>query len=112
MWVPVGIMKNVMYVPMFDTYEDFDGKRLKRALDWDERHYRNSITPRKWAYAVLHTSAQLALFTLRFLRVRLISRGNKLPVSYELWRFKYLIVTTWLATRVMFAKLFSIPHTA
>ncbi len=108
---PVGIMKNVMYVPMFDTYEDFDGKRLQRALDWDERHYRNSITPRKWVYAVLHTSAQLALFSLRFLRVRLISRGNKLPVSYELWRFKYLIVTTWLATRIMFSKLFGRPAT-
>jgi glycosyltransferase involved in cell wall biosynthesis len=102
---PVGVMKHVMYVPMFDTYEDFDGKRLKRALDWDERHYRNSITQRKWAYAVVHTCAQLALFTLRFLRVRLISRGNKLPVSYELWRFKYLILTTWLATRVMVSKL-------
>ncbi len=108
---PVGIMKNVMYVPMFDTYQDFDGKRLQRALDWDRRHYHASITPRKWIYAVFHTSAQLVLFTIRFLRVRLISRGNKLPVSYELWRFKYLIVTTWLATRVMFLKLFSITKT-
>jgi glycosyltransferase involved in cell wall biosynthesis len=102
----IGFMRGTMYVPMEDTAEEFDSFRLMRALDWDRRHYEHSMSLRKWFFAVLHTSATIALFSLRFLRVHLISRGNKLPVSYEIWRFKYLIMTTWLATKVTFARLF------
>lgn len=101
----IGILKNPMFVPLHDTYDDFNKKRLARALDWDRRHYEALLTFPKWLYAIFHTIAQLFLFSLRFIRVRFISSGNKLPLSYELWRFKYLVATMWLATWIIFQKM-------
>jgi (heptosyl)LPS beta-1,4-glucosyltransferase len=101
----VGFLKGVMYVPLADTYAAWDTRTLKRALDWDRRQYEAFMTPYKWAEAVLHTGALLTLYVFRFLRVRLISRGNKFPISYELWRFKYQILALGLATKIFFGKL-------
>ena len=103
---PVGILSGLMYVPLHDSYDEFGEHRLVRALAWDKLHYEQSMTLGTWAYALVHTTATLALFSLRLVRVRFISRGNKLPLSYELWRFRYLIATMWLATRVTFKKVF------
>ena len=105
---PVGLMRGTMLVPLPESYDEFDGGRLKRALDWDRRHYEASMTFRSWLWAVIHTGATLALFTLRFARVRFISRGNTLPIRHELWRFKYLLMTLWLATSVTWRKLLRI----
>ena len=94
----------VMYVPLPDTYEAFDANRLSRALEWDRRQYEKTLTPRKWAWALVHSMALLTLYTLRLVRVRVWSRGNKLPLSFELWRFKYLIAANALATPVLLKK--------
>lgn len=100
----VGLLRGTMLVPLPSDYSEFDGGRLQRALDWDRRYYEASMTWRSWLWALLHTGATLALFSLRMIRVRLISRGNKLPIWHELWRFKYLATTLALATRITWGK--------
>lgn len=107
---PIGFMKGVMFVPLEDSAAEFDSYRMDRALDWDRRQYEHSMTLRRWLFALMHTAATLLLFSARLLRVRLISRGNKLPIDFELWRFKYLIRTMTLATRVMVVRVFSWPY--
>lgn len=101
----VGLMRGTMLVPLPEGYDEFDRGRLSRALDWDCRHYEASMTFKSWLWAVIHTGATLTIFTLRCIRVRFISRGNKLPIWHELWRFKYLLATLWLATRITCRKL-------
>jgi glycosyltransferase involved in cell wall biosynthesis len=103
----IGILKEPMYVPMPDRFEDFETSRTDRALDWDRRHYEATITLSRWVRATFHTLATLALFSLRMIRVRIFSRGHKFPLSYELWRFRYLSRTLLLATRILLKKSFS-----
>lgn len=104
----IGLLTNPMYVPLPDSAVEFDAGRTNRALDWDRRHYEATMTLKKWLWAVLFTSATIALFTIRLIRVRLISRGNKLPFQYEWWRYEYQFRTLWLATRITFKKIFSV----
>lgn len=99
-----GLLKNVMYVPLPDDFVEFDATRAERAYDWDRRHYWAVMTPGHWLLAVKNTTLTLGLFALRLVRVRLISKGNKLPFKYELWRFRYLITTLGIATRIAFLK--------
>jgi len=101
----IGLLAGVMLVPLPEEYADFDTGRLERALDWDRRHYDATMDLKAWAWALAHTGATLALFGLRMIRVRFVSRGNKLPIWHELWRFKYLILTLALATRITWRKL-------
>jgi len=102
---PIGLMRGVMCVPMPDSFAEFDASRTARALSWDRRQYEASMSLTSWAWALIHTCATIALFAVRLARVRFISRGNKLPLRYELWRFTYLIRTLWLATKITFRKL-------
>lgn len=103
---PVGLLKGIMYVPIADSYTAWDTRTTKRALDWDRRQYETHMTVSAWLKAVFHTFALLGLYTLREFRVRLISQGNKFPFSYEFWRFKYQILTLFLATKIVFKKIF------
>lgn len=107
---PVGLMRGVMYVPMPDSFAEFNASRTARALAWDRRQYETSMSLKAWAWALVHTSVTIALFAVRLARVRLISRGNKLPLRYELWRFTYLLRTLWLATKITFRKLFIVAR--
>lgn len=101
----VGLLRGPLFVPMPDSFADFDKNRTDRALEWDRLQYEASMTPRAWLWALVHTGATLTLYAIRFLRVRLVSRGHKFPVRYELWRFTYLLRTLWLATVVMMRKI-------
>jgi glycosyltransferase involved in cell wall biosynthesis len=104
----VGLLKNPMYAPMPDTGSFFGGQRtLERALVWDRLQYEKHMTLKTWLKATIHTAALLGLYTLREFRVRFITRGNTFPLPYELWRFKYQILTWWLATKITFQKIFS-----
>lgn len=103
----IGILKSPMYVPLPDSYASLDASRTKRALDWDRRHYEASMNLSGLVISIIHTGALLMLYSLRLFRVRLISRGNKLPFAIEFWRFKYQILTIVLATRIVLGKIFS-----
>jgi hypothetical protein len=100
---PIGIMKGAMLVPLPDSYGALEATRWRRALEWDKLHFAH-YTFGQWIHAVLHSTASILIFSVRLIRVYLFSRGNKLPISYELWRFKYLVVTTWNCTKVVWAK--------
>src|SRR3989344_597367 len=41
---PVGLMRGTMLVPLPEGYDEFDTSRLRRALDWDRRHYEADMT--------------------------------------------------------------------
>ncbi len=100
----VGLLKNPMYVPLADSFVEFDAQKTARALKWDKLQYEKYITFVEWARATVHTTALLILYTLREIRVRLISRGHKFHFAYEWWRFKYQILTWLLATKILFKK--------
>lgn len=102
----IGMMRGAMLVPMPDTYEQLDAGRFKRAMYWDRLQYEATLTPFGWLYSLAHSSALIARFLVRLFRVRLISRGTKLPLRYDLWRIKYQIATEILSTRIMLEKLF------
>lgn len=101
----VGLMKHPMFVRVADTYEEWDKGRFKRAMVWDRLHFEAITTPRTWLWGLVHSGAFMLLFGWRLLKIRLFARGTKLPLSYELWRFKYLIAANALATHVLFEKL-------
>ena len=103
----IGLLQNPMLVWVADTYEEWDKSRFKRAMTWDRLHFEATMTPRAWAWALVHSLAFMLRFGWRLLRIQLFARGTKLPISYELWRFKYLIAANVLATRIMLKKLFS-----
>lgn len=102
----VGVLKNPMYVPLKDSFVEFDKQKTRRALEWDRLQYERYMNLKEWVKATIHTSLLLTLWFFRLLRVRLISRGHKFPISYELWRFKYQTLTWFLATRTLFEKVF------
>lgn len=104
----IGLLKNPMYVPLADSYIEHNTQKTKRALTWDKLQYEKHMTFKEWLRATFHTVALLILYCAREIRVRLMSKGNKFPISYEIWRFKYQILTWWLATRIMFKKYFPI----
>jgi len=101
---PIGYMSGAMYAPYPDTYEELDRGRFKRAIHWDKLHFAN-YTLKDWVWAVLHTGATMVRYSLRLIRINLFERGTKLPISYEWWRFKYLVVTTWNCTKIVWGKI-------
>jgi glycosyltransferase involved in cell wall biosynthesis len=102
----IGFLQNPMLVPIADSYVEHDKQKTRRALNWDKLQYEKHMTLETWLGATMHTAALLTLYTLREIRVRFISKGNKFPFSYEWWRFKYQILTWLLATVTLFKKTF------
>lgn len=101
----VGTLRHPMLVVVADTYEEWDKSRFARAMKWDRLHFEATTTPLTWAWGLIHTAITMARFGWRLLKLRLFARGTKLPLSYELWRYKYLFAANALATRIMIEKL-------
>lgn len=101
----IAVLDGTMHVLVADTYEEFDTKRFKRAMHWDRLQYTEMLTLRSWVRGLVHTAVTMIRFAVRLVRVFFFARGTKLPVSYELWRYKYLFATVWLSTRVLLEKL-------
>lgn len=102
----VGVLKHPMYVIIADTYEEWDKSRFNRAMVWDRIHFEATTTLATWAWGIIHSAVSILRYGWRLLRIQLFARGTKLPLSYELWRFKYLIAANLLATRVLLEKTF------
>jgi hypothetical protein len=90
---PIGILRNYEYVPL--------GTEAELAARW-QRYIRMEVAGQSTASVarllrlVLRQKMLFSLYSLRFIRNLFFCRGNKLPLSYEWTRHKYLLILSWL----------------
>lgn len=88
-----GILRNYEYVPL--------GLKAELAARW-RRYIRMEAAGQSTASAArllrlaLRQKMLFSLYFLRFIRNLFSCRGNKLPLSYEWTRHKYLLILSWL----------------
>lgn len=95
----VGTLRGVEYVPL-GTLEDLKG-RWEHYLDAEEAMHRASPRHKLAKLSFRHTGI-LIRYCLRYIRIVLFCRGNRLPLHYEFVRHSYTARMVWRYTRLFF----------